>query len=196
MGNVYHPRLYHMLLTSICPVSMAHLFYLCGSNLSIFTWKRQYFMSGCFDCPCLMYIDMPAYRCDRSLIWAECRTDHRCIGLCSSYQEMHIHILTFTQILNLLSCTVAVWIQPISVGLLHIRLYHPLHNCRMCSFCIIALKSIHAPFSPSVLFLPETHGDTPVHAPSQFQSFLLYNTAFPVFLRMQLSAGSYLPAQM
>ena len=185
-----------MLLTSICKMSMTHFVYLYGTDLSVSTWKRQYFMSGCFNCSGLMHINVSAYCCNCTLIRTECRTDHSCIGLCSAYQEMHICILTFTQILNLLSCTVAVWIQSISVGLFHICLYHPLHNCRMGTFCIITLKSIHFPVSPSVLFLPETHGDNPVHAPLQFRSFLLYNTAFPVFLRMQLSAGSYLPAQM
>ena len=132
-----------MLLTSICKMSMTHFVYLYGTDLSVSTWKRQYFMSGCFNCSGLMHINVSAYCCNCTLIRTECRTDHSCIGLCSAYQEMHICILTFTQILNLLSCTVAVWIQSISVGLFHICLYRPLHNCRMGTFC---------PSSASTLF--------------------------------------------
>ena len=98
------------------------LFYLCISKFSVGRVNSQHLMSCGLYGTRLMHVDMSAHGTYHSLIGSQGMGDDGSIGLCTSYKEMYIGVISLASLPYQRPCLVAIMVFAISYGLFHIGL--------------------------------------------------------------------------
>ena len=114
MGNIYHSRKYHMVMTFISVKSFDIFGYTLCFDLSVLCRKCQNLMSGILDSTGFMAVYMSSLSCQYPLVSVQHGTDNCRIGLSSSYQKKHLCIRTATGFSDLFFCRITVFVRAIA----------------------------------------------------------------------------------
>ena len=142
-GDIHHTGHDHMLIVGVEVVPVIVILHLLGGNLAVVRGQGQHLVAGGLNGAGFVTVDMAAGSGENALVGPENGGDHRGIGQCAAYQEMHIGLRGPAGRLDLFPGGGAVFILAIAHGLLHIGLQQALHNGGMCALQIVAVEIDH-----------------------------------------------------
>ena len=140
IGNINHPRKYHMFVAFVIPEGFQAVLQIFCFHFAFVLRNRNHFMTAVLDGSRLMAGYMAGLCCDHSFIRCQHGTDHNSICLRTARQEVDICLRTFTRFPDFLFCTFTVWIRSVSGYFLHVCFHKSLKDLLMCSFRIVVFK--------------------------------------------------------
>ena len=140
MGNINHPRKYHMFVAFVIPEGFQAVFQIFCFHFAFVLRKCDHFMAAVLDGTRFMAGYMAGLCCNHAFIRCQHGADHNGICLRAARQEVDIRLRTFACLPDFLFCAFTVWIRSIPRYFLHICFHKSLKDLLMCSFRIVIFK--------------------------------------------------------
>ena len=140
MGNVDHAGHDHVFAVIVVIIVFQENANGIRADLAVFVRYSQYFVAARLNSARFVGRDMTCMGSDNTLMTAQKRIDHSCIGLCSADKKLHPCPRGFTGHADLVPRRVRKRIESVAAGLHHICLNKALHDRRMRPLHIITGK--------------------------------------------------------